>query len=84
MKWLLQPWNPHHRKAFQREVAAAHELKHKNIVTVLEQHLDESGPYYTMPYYEGGSLRDKIQSLVDRGKVLTEQAAAGIISELLT
>lgn len=78
-KKLLKPWDPKHRKAFEREVAAAQELKHKNIVTVLGQHLEAADPYYTMPYYEGGSLRDKIQSLLEQGTVLPEGAATGIV-----
>jgi serine/threonine protein kinase len=46
---------------FQREVRLAAQLRHPNIVPVLGTGDADGLPYYTMPYIEGESLRDRLQ-----------------------
>lgn len=46
---------------FLREVGVVANFVHPNIVPLLEYHKAEDLLYYVMPYYAGGSLRDRLQ-----------------------
>jgi eukaryotic-like serine/threonine-protein kinase len=46
---------------FQREIRFATQLQHPNIVPVLETAETDGLPYYTMPFVEGESLRDRLR-----------------------
>jgi eukaryotic-like serine/threonine-protein kinase len=46
---------------FQREIRLATQLKHPNIVPVLGTGDADGLPYYTMPFIEGESLRDRLR-----------------------
>lgn len=45
---------------FLREVRVAGNLVHPNIVPLLDYGKADDLPYYVMPYYAGGSLRDRL------------------------
>ena len=45
---------------FEREIALAASLQQANIVTVLAAGRSGNAPYYTMPFIEGRSLRDRL------------------------
>jgi len=67
---------------FLREIEVGKQLRHPNIVGVLDSGSADGKPYYTMPYIEGASLRDRL----DREKQLPIDetiALAGQIAEAL-
>jgi eukaryotic-like serine/threonine-protein kinase len=51
----------HAVERFLREVGVVANFVHPNIVPLLEYHKAEDLLYYVMPYYAGGSLRDRLQ-----------------------
>ena len=51
----------HAVERFLREVGVVANFVHPNIVPLLEYHKAEDLLYYVMPYYVGGSLRDRLQ-----------------------
>ncbi|MGA2543130.1 MAG: protein kinase [Verrucomicrobiota bacterium] len=52
-EWVADPRIVHR---FVKEAGHLQKLKHPNIVPVLEVSDRAAGPYFVMPYYEGGSL----------------------------
>ena len=52
-EWVADPRIVHR---FVKEPGHLQKLKHPNIVPVLEVSDRAAGPYFVMPYYEGGSL----------------------------
>ena len=63
---------------FAREVRLAARLQHPNIVPVLAAGDASSLPYYTMPYVDGESLRERL----DRGGALPAAEAVAILRDL--
>jgi eukaryotic-like serine/threonine-protein kinase len=63
---------------FRREAQTVARLDHPNIVNVYDIGLTpQQRPYIAMQYIEGGSLRDRLAELAERGKLIpTEQALA--------
>src|SRR5262245_13009089 len=65
---------------FEREVAMAARLQHPHIVPVLEAGHVDGLPYYTMPFVEGQSLRDRLAagelSVPDATSILRDVAKA--------
>jgi len=59
-------------KRFKREIRTASTLKHPNIVPVLSAGEVEGSPYYTMPWVDGASLRERIE----RGPLPLDEATS--------
>ena len=69
------------RERFQREILFAAQLQHPHIVPVLSAGEMDGVPYYTMPFIEGESLRDRLAGrtlmpLDDAVRILREIADA--------
>ncbi|HEX7019694.1 MAG TPA: serine/threonine-protein kinase, partial [Gemmatimonadaceae bacterium] len=64
---------------FLREIALGEVLQHEHIVSVLDSGEIDGSLYYTMPYVDGESLRDRLtrqkQLTIDETLVLTRQIA---------
>ncbi len=73
---------------FRREAQTVARLDHPNIVqiyTVGEAAMRAGAaerPYIAMQYIEGGSLREKLQELARRGKLLTTEQALNITRQI--
>jgi serine/threonine protein kinase len=52
----------HDRRRFLREARLAREIQSSHLVPILELDETESAPYLVMPYYAGGSLRDRLRA----------------------
>ena len=68
------------RKRFEREAVAQAKFMHPNIVPVLDYGEYEGAPYLVMPYFAGGTLKDRIGSRwgVDEAARLLTQVAEGL------
>jgi serine/threonine protein kinase len=68
------------RRRFAREARLAREARSRHLVPILE--LDEAGGYLVMPFYAGGSLRDRLRAAapldVDETLDLAAQLARGL------
>ena len=64
IKVLLGEWREGSASAdrFRREIALAASLQHPHIVPLLQAGEADGIPYYTMPYVEGESLRERLAS----------------------
>ncbi|MCB9420403.1 MAG: SUMF1/EgtB/PvdO family nonheme iron enzyme [Ardenticatenaceae bacterium] len=68
---------------FQREAQIVAQLEHPNIVQVYGVGKTASGlPYIAMQYIDGGSLRDKLKELAQRGKLLTTEQSLNIARQV--
>jgi eukaryotic-like serine/threonine-protein kinase len=73
---------------FRREAQMVAQLNHPNIVQVYAVGFmpAEAGgtqrPYIAMQFIEGGSLREKLQELAERGKLLTTEQALNIVRQV--
>ncbi len=73
---------------FRREAQMVAQLHHPNIVQVYAVGFLPAGssttrrPYIAMQFIEGGSLREKLQELADRGKLLTTEQALNIVRQV--
>jgi len=80
--------DPQFAARFQREAQIVAKLEHPNIVQVYRTGLMPSQavgiqqPYLVMQYIAGGSLRDKLQELADREKLLKTGQALAIICQI--
>jgi len=72
-------WDNNLYERFKREVEIMANLVHKNIVKVLNYDILNQNPWYVMPYFKDGSLRDKILNLQAEGKAYTVSGASSII-----
>ena len=79
VKQMIYHWDSTHYERFKREIEIMANLFHKNIVSVLNYDILNNNPWYTMPYYKDGSLRDKIQDLSSKGQVYSIKGASSII-----
>ena len=70
---LKQLKNPKRLDRFRNEIKAGLALNHRNIVKIVDHHLDDEPYYFVAEYCEGGALRDwkalSQLSLVDRLKL---------------
>ncbi len=70
-------------RRFRREAQAVARLDHPNIVQVYTVGQTPTGrPYIAMQFIEGGSLREKLQQLAERGKLLTTEQALNIARQI--
>ena len=68
---------------FRREAQIVAKLDHPNIVQIFGTGLTSLGqPYIAMQYIDGGSLRDKLKQLAERGKLLTTEQALNITRQV--
>jgi len=73
---------------FRREAQIVARLDHPNIVQIYTvgmmpaQPRAAPRPYLAMQYIEGGSLRDKLQQLAQRGKLLTAEQSLNITRQI--
>lgn len=58
--------DPRLLKRFEREIRVLLKLKHQNIVPILDYGQENQRWYYTMQYFSGGTLKDRIK---ERGKL---------------
>jgi len=79
VKQMLYSWDADHFARFKREIKIMAGLVHKNIIKVLKYDTNNNNPWYVMPYYKDGSLRDKILDLKAQGKAYSIKGASGII-----
>ena len=79
VKFMLKAWEQSNLKRFIREIKIMEKLKHPNIVPVLNYEVQNATPYYVMPYYMKGSLRDILKNLQKEGKLLPTKSSIAII-----
>lgn len=79
VKQMIYYWDDNHYERFKREVNILKNLLHKNIVKVLNFDVLNNNPWYVMPFYKDGSLRDKLLDLRSKGQAYSIQGASGII-----
>ena len=70
---------------FRREAQTVAKLDHPNIVQVYSVGvLPEGAPYIAMQFIDGGTLRDKLRQLTQRGKLLTTEQSLNIVRQVAT
>ena len=79
VKQMLYQWDYEHHERFKREVSIMRNLAHRNIVNLLNFDVHNNNPWYVMPYFKDGSLRDRLRSLKVQGKLHSPKASSGII-----
>ncbi len=79
VKEMLNKWDEHHYQRFVREVKLMSNLVHKGIIKVINYDVHCDNPYYVMPYYKDGSLRDRLEEMRVNGKVFAPKAASSLI-----
>lgn len=56
--------NPHDRTRFQTEAEAMARLHHANIARIIEVARGEGMPYFSMEWYSGGTLADRVAAML--------------------
>jgi len=79
VKQMIYHWDKIHYERFKREINIMADLVHNNIIKVLNFNIINDNPWYVMPFYKDGSLRDKILNLKSKGQVYSIKGASGII-----
>ena len=79
VKQMQYKWDENNYERFKREISIMKNLSHPNIVKVINFDISNGNPYYIMPFYSSGSLRDKILDLKSKGQLYSAKAATGII-----
>ncbi len=79
VKQMLYQWNNDHFERFKREINIMTNLAHKNIVRLLNYNIDINNPWYVMPFYADGSLRDKLKYLQMKSQAYSSNDASSII-----
>ncbi len=70
-------------RRFRREARTVARLDHPNIVQVYSTGQTPQGqPYIAMQYIPGGSLREKLEELAERNKLLTTEQVLNIMRQL--
>ncbi len=78
VKRMINPWDNNYVKRFKKEIEIIKTLVHENIVKVLNADTENNNPWYVMPFYKDGSLRDKLKN----GKIYSAEEATNIIYRL--
>lgn len=79
VKQMIYQWDENHFERFKREIDIMANLVHKNIVKVINFDILNNNPWYLMPFYKEGSLRDRLMDLKSKGQVYSTKGASGII-----
>ncbi|MCB9420404.1 MAG: serine/threonine-protein kinase [Ardenticatenaceae bacterium] len=75
--------DPQFVQRFRQEARTVARLDHPNIVQVYTVGETPTGrPYIAMQYIEGGSLREKLEQLAIRGKLLTIEQALNVTRQI--
>lgn len=75
--------DPQYVQRFQREARTVARLDHPNIIQVYSTGQTPFGqPYIAMQYISGGSLRDRLEQLAERGKLLTTEQTLNLARQL--
>jgi serine/threonine protein kinase len=75
--------DPQYVERFRREAQTVAKLEHSNIVQVYSTGLmPTQQPFLAMQYIDGGSLEDKLEQLLQRGKLLTTEQALNITRQI--
>ncbi|MBL7945180.1 MAG: serine/threonine protein kinase [Flavobacteriales bacterium] len=82
VKKVLQPWAQDHVRRFIREVKIMAGLEHPNIIKLVNHDVSGHNPWYVMPYYPDGSLRDRIRQYNSNGFGFTREGASAIVYHL--
>jgi serine/threonine-protein kinase PpkA len=82
VKQMLYQWDDNHYERLKREIEIMENLVHKNIVRVINFDVLNNTPWYLMPFYKDGSLRDRLLDLRSKGQVYSVKGASGIIYHL--
>ncbi len=68
---------------FRREAQTVAQLEHPNIIQIFGIGLTPNQqPYIAMPFIEGGSLRDTLEMLAQRGQLLPTTQALAIVRQM--
>jgi serine/threonine protein kinase len=70
------------RERFRREAQMAASLRHPNIVQVYDFDVHEESFYMVMEYIGGGTLRDRLVKLAERGGLMPVETIVEIITAL--
>lgn len=79
VKQMKLSWNIEYLQRFWREIDIMKSLHHKNIVGIVEYDKNPENPYYKMPFYKEGSLRDKINELRVKNQRFTDRASTAMV-----
>jgi len=79
VKQMIFGWNGKMLDRFIQEIELMKNLAHKNIVRILRHNYNNDKPFYVMPFYKDGSLRDRLQNMKSQGLRYSESAASGLI-----
>ena len=79
VKQMINQWDDNHYERFKREVEIMVNLAHKNIVKVINFNVQNNNPWYVMPFFKEGSLRDRLLDLQSLGHIYSKKSASGII-----
>lgn len=79
VKTMKHLWDNTLYERFKREIEIMGNLVHKNIVKILNYNVVNQNPWYVMPFFKDGSLRDKMLNMQSEGKVYSVAGAASII-----
>jgi serine/threonine-protein kinase len=75
--------DPQFVQRFRQEARTVARLDHPNIVQVYTVGETPTGrPYIAMQYIEGGALREKLEQLARRGKLLTTEQALNVARQI--
>jgi serine/threonine protein kinase len=79
VKHMINQWDDNHYERFKREVEIMLNLAHKNIVKVINFNIQNNNPWYVMPFFKDGSLRDRLLDLQSLGHIYSMKSSSGII-----
>lgn len=79
VKRMKHKWDRSNHVRFRREIIILDKLSHKNIVKLVGYNVNIQNPWYMMPYYKEGSLRDKMNQITNKNKSFTAAGASGIV-----
>ncbi|MCB9420406.1 MAG: protein kinase [Ardenticatenaceae bacterium] len=75
--------DPQYVERFRREAQTVAKLDHNNIVQVYSTGLTPTQqPFLAMQFVDGGSLEDKLEQLLQRGKLLTTEQSLNIARQI--
>jgi serine/threonine protein kinase len=79
IKQMLHQCDDNHCEMLKEEIDIMRNLDHKNIVKVLGYNIKNNNPWYIMPFYKDGSLRDRLLNLKSKDKIYSIKDASEII-----